>query len=152
DILFLNDTSASQVKGPLAAARAITEAAITFLNADDRVSIWTVNTPQFTKDLTRGFVAPRSAQVQEALAVLKQEYPAGDTDLKDGLKRATEAFELNKDRQLVLVFLGDGMSVHNPITDPERARLCEDMVKKGITVFPVPLGPRLEPKNLHGLA
>jgi Mg-chelatase subunit ChlD/tetratricopeptide (TPR) repeat protein len=152
DYLVMIDTSASQVKAPLATALALTEGLRAALKGDDRIAIWTVNTPAATRDLTRGFRSGKSQQVQEALAALKQEVPLGDTDLKEGLKKAIACFERNRDRQQVILFLGDGMSVHNPITAAERFQLAQDMVKNAIGFYPVPLGPRLDPTNLHGLA
>jgi len=44
------------------------------------------------------------------------------------------------------------MSTHNPMTSAERTKLCEDLVRGEIAFFSVPLGPRLDPQNLHGLA
>jgi hypothetical protein len=152
DYLIMVDTSASQAKGPLAAAQAVTEAVSTALKADDRIAIWTVNTPAATRDLTRGFYSGKSPQVKEALAALKQEVPLGDTDLKGGLHKAIARFEGSRDRQQVILFLGDGMSVHNPLTASDRAELCQEMVKKTVAFYPVPLGPQLDPANLHGLA
>jgi tetratricopeptide (TPR) repeat protein len=152
DILVMVDTSASQVKGPLSAAINIAEELISHLGAGDHVAVWTVNIPKATRNLTGGFKTADSPQVKDALAKLKQEVPLGDTDLKEGLRRAVETFERNPDHQQVVFFLGDGMSVHNPITDSERARLAEDMVRSGVAFYPVPLGPRNDPKNLHGLA
>lgn len=152
DYLVMVDTSASQVKAPLATARALTEALSTALNPEDRIAIWTVNTPAATRDLTRGFRSGKSPQVSEALTALRQEIPLGDTDLKEGLKKAVARFEGDGGRQQVILFLGDGMSVHNPITANERAQLCQEMVKHAIAFYPVPLGPKLDPANLHGLA
>src|SRR5262249_30196351 len=83
---------------------------------------------------------------------LREEVPLGDTDLKEGLKKAIATFERNPNRQQVVLFLGDGMSVHNPITPAERAQLCEEMAKSAVTFHAVPLGPKLDPANLHGLA
>jgi tetratricopeptide (TPR) repeat protein len=152
DYLILADTSASQVKGPLAQAAAIAEKLIAAAETEDRVSLWTVNTPRTTRDLTRGFQSPKSGEIRNALANLRHEVPLGDTDLKEGLQRALAAFEPGSDRRQVIVFLGDGMSIHNPLTAGDRNRLCESMVQKGVSFFPVPLGPHLDPQNLHGLA
>jgi tetratricopeptide (TPR) repeat protein len=152
DYLVMVDTSASQAKGPLAAAQALTEAVGAALKADDRMAIWTVNTPAATRDLTRGFHSGKSPQVKEAVESLKQEVPLGDTDLKGGLRKALARIEGSRGRQQVLLFLGDGMSVHNPLTAGDRTELCRDMVKKEVAFYPVPLGPQLDPANLHGLA
>jgi hypothetical protein len=152
DYLVMVDTSASQAKAPLATARALTEALSAALKADDRIAITTVNTPAASRDLTRGFRSGKSPEVQEALAALKQEVPLGDTDLKEGLRKALARFEGHRDRQQIILFLGDGMSVHNPITAGERVQLCREMVKNAIAFYPIPLGPKLDPMNLHGLA
>src|SRR5579871_619015 len=152
DYLIIVDTSASQANAPLATARALTQALQKSLKGEDRLAIWTVNTPAATRDLTRGFQSAHSTQIEQALADLKQEIPLGDTDLKEGLRKAMARFEGNRARQQVIIFLGDGMSVHNPITASDRAQLCREMVKNTIAFYSVPLGPKLDPMNLHGLA
>jgi tetratricopeptide (TPR) repeat protein len=38
------------------------------------------------------------------------------------------------------------------MTNADRARLCEQMVKNEIAFFAIPLGPNLDPQNLHGIA
>ena len=152
DYLVMIDTSASQVKGPLTAAGEFAETLAATLKAGDRMAIWTANTPSATRNLTHGFAQAKTAQITSAFAALKQEVPLGDTDLKGALKKAVATFERAPGRQQIILFLGDGMSVHDPITDSDRAGLCEEMVKSGVAFYPVPLGPRLDPKNLHGLA
>jgi hypothetical protein len=72
--------------------------------------------------------------------------------LKKGLEMATASFQADPSRQRALVFLGDGMSSYNPITPVDRAKICENMVKNEIAFFSVPLGPMLDPQNLHGIA
>jgi tetratricopeptide (TPR) repeat protein len=152
DYLVMVDTSASQVGQPLATAKRLAEEIAARARDDDRVAIWTVNVPQATLDLTHGFQAPKSEAVHKALQDLKDQVPLGDTDLKAGLERAIKSFGFEPERQRTIVFLGDGMSTHNPITNVERSQLCDDMVKGEIAFFPVPLGPRLDPRNLHGFA
>ena len=121
DYLVLVDTSASQFGGPLATAEKITEELVGRAKADDRIAVWTVNIPKATRDLTHGFQSPRSKEVQDALKELRNEVPLGDTDLQGGLERAVKAFGGEANRQRVLLFLGDGMSIHNPITAADRA-------------------------------
>jgi tetratricopeptide (TPR) repeat protein len=152
DYLIMVDTSASQVRGPLDAAREITRRIVSGATESDRVSIWTVNIPKATQSLTRGFRTPKSAQVKSALAELDQQVPLGDTDLKEGLKKALATFERNSDRLQAFIFLGDGMSLHNPLTVADRTQLAEEMANDAINFYSVPLGPKLEPATLHGLA
>lgn len=151
DILVLVDTSASQANGPLTTAREIVATLAKEGSAEDRVAIWTANTT--TKDLTRGFEAPQSQAVKAAVEALKLEVPLGDTDLRGAVSKAVRAFRNTGGRQQVILFLGDGLSIHNPIeNDAERLRLCDEMIKQEIVFFSVPLGRRLDPANLHGLA
>src|SRR5207245_4231671 len=74
------------------------------------------------------------------------------SDLEKGTRGRTVSFAGDRSREQVIVFLGDGMSVFNPISTADRTRLCENMVKNHIVFYSVPLGPRLEAKNLHGFA
>jgi len=152
DYLVMVDTSASQVQGPLDAAREITRKLAAGANESDRISIWTVNIPKATQSLTRGFRSPASSEVRSALTSLDQELPLGDTDLKGGLKKALATFDRSSDRQQVVVFLGDGMSLHNPFSASDRTQLAEEMVNSGVGFYPVPLGSKLDPATLHGLA
>src|SRR5947199_197825 len=66
--------------------------------------------------------------------------------------QAINSFDRGKHRQRILLFLGDGLSTHNPMTNADRRALCENMIKNNIAFFPVPLGSSLNPENLHGLA
>src|SRR5262249_8342503 len=63
-----------------------------------------------------------------------------------------EKFANSPKRQNVLLFLGDGRSILDPITGADRNDLCAELVKKEIGFFPIPLGHRPDPDNLHGLA
>jgi hypothetical protein len=153
DYLIMVDTSASQIGKPLADARMLAQEMAKAAHSDDRIAIWTVNIPDATKALTKGFQDPKAAGVKEAVKVLRsQVVPLGDTDLKKGLQKAIASFENDSSRQRAIILLGDGMSIHNPITPADRALLCEEMVKNEIAFFPIPLGPRLDPQNLHGFA
>jgi hypothetical protein len=156
DVLILVDTSASQVRGPLVTARMIAEKVAAVAGPKDRVALMTVNIPAATKMLTRGFKAPGDAAIQDAVEKLKQEVPFGATDLKTALEQAMKAFEHKEGRQQAIVFLGNGMSIHNPIDNKQRSELCEELVAKQIALFPVPLGPQTQLErgsaNLHGFA
>ncbi len=152
DCLVLVDTSASQIGLPLANACTLTEEILKNARPGDRYSVWTVNIPAATRDLTGGFQADKTVALKKVVKDLKKEIPLGDTDLAGALQKATRAFQIEPGRQRVIVYLGDGMSVHNPVSPTQRARLCEEMVKSEITFFAVPFGPRLDPQNLHGFA
>jgi tetratricopeptide (TPR) repeat protein len=157
DYLVLVATSASQACAPWTAARQIAEAVLKSARGDDRVSLWCVSTPEpaFTKCLTGQFVSPKeqARKVANALAELGKQYPAGDTDLKDALTRALNTFEGQpEERQRIVLYLGDGLSTHAPLSAADRTDLGKDMVARRINFFSVPLGLKLDPHNLHGLA
>jgi uncharacterized protein with von Willebrand factor type A (vWA) domain/tetratricopeptide (TPR) repeat protein len=152
DLLVMVDTSASQFGYPLTTAKRLAAELSAAAGTEDRVSIWTVNIPNATRNLTHGFAAAPSTVVETALKNLREEIPLGDTDLNNGLTQAVGAFPVEPGRRRAIVFLGDGMSTHNPLNGTDRARLSEAMTKNEISFFAVPLGPQLDPQNLHGLA
>src|SRR3954469_1820886 len=88
DIAVVVDTSASQAGRPLQNARLILEELNKAARPQDRLSVWTINTPETTKNLSAGFQPPKSAKVADAIDYLtNKEYAAGATDLKEGLRK-----------------------------------------------------------------
>jgi tetratricopeptide (TPR) repeat protein len=153
DVLVVVDTAASQAGAPLKRARQITEQLVKDAGANDRVAVWTINTPDATRDLSGGLQAKDSAKLADALTTLeKVEYASGAVDLKDGLKKALRTFETRPERQAVVLFLGRGESALAPLSDADRVELAQDMVSRQVEFFPVPVGLRVHPINLHGLA
>ncbi len=153
DIAVVIDTSASQAGLPLRNSIRVAEELAKAAKPGDRLSLWTVNTPDTTRDLTGGFQPAQGARVREALDQLAgREYAAGATDLKAGLRKVLRGFGSAASRQQAILFLGDGESTLNPLSDADRAALAAEMVSREVAFFPVPLGTRLDPKNLHGLA
>jgi hypothetical protein len=153
DIAVVIDTSASQVGHPLRRARSVAEELAKAARPGDRLSLWTLNTPEMTRSLTGGFQDPQGDRVHEALDYLAtKEYAAGATDLKAGLTKVLRDFPGSATRQQVVLYLGDGESHLNPLADADRAALAAEMASREIGFFPVPLGPQLDPTNLHGLA
>ena len=140
---------------PWFAARQIAGAVVKNAGDQDRVSLWTVGVPEATRNLTPGFASPKqdAAKFTDAFTTFKKDlFPAGDTDLKNGLSKAVNTFALQDGRQRILLYLGDGMSTHEPITSADRVALCKEMVDRKVAFFPVPLGVQFHPENLHGLA
>jgi tetratricopeptide (TPR) repeat protein len=159
DYLVMVSVSATQAgEGWLASTR-IAETLVEMVGDNDRVSLWTIGAPSATKSLITGsdsFLSPKNPEhlkkINAALEKLKQNYPAGDTDLKGGIAKAMATFDGPDSTQRILLFLGDGQSTHNPIDAKDRFALCEEMAAKKVAFFPVPLGVRVHPENLHGLA
>ena len=148
DILLLVDSSASQAAAPLEISRKVAALFADNLQADDRLSIMTISND--SKQISRGF-----RKKEDAIASVKElakEYASGGTNLKKGISDAVSSFESIAGRQRVLVFMGDGMSIAGPIDGADRAGLCKEMIGKEVVFFPVPIGSRMDPSNLHGLA
>ena len=155
DYLVLICNAAAQAGEPWIASTQIADAIIQTAGPDDRVALWMVSTTEQTKALTNGFLFAKEErkQLDKAMASLKNlQFPAGDTDLKNGLAKAVASFDGGDSRQRILLYLGDGQSTHNPIDGADRHALIQDMVKQRIAFFPVPLGLNFDYKNLHGFA
>jgi len=133
DILVLVDTSASQNRGPLLAARKIAEAVVKSMDEQDSAAIWTVNVEP--KPLTKGFL--EKGKFDDALKTLAKEYPSGAANLKKTLQDAIgdNGFAIERGRRRVILYLGDGMSVAGPLSADDRAELCGQLVKKGFAFF-----------------
>ena len=58
----------------------------------------------------------------------------------------------NRGRQQLVLFLGDGESTFNPLTEADRVALGTRMDRDDIFFFAVPLGIKVNSHNLHGLA
>ncbi len=153
DILILVDTTASQAGRPLKQARQIITSLAASLHADDRISVWTLNTPTATRALTRDFQPANSPEVQKAAVALTEiEYGAGAADLKNGLPKALATLAPHRGRHQILLYLGDGESAFTKLTEADRLAIGQQMDQKDIYFFAVPLGIKLDAHNLHGLA
>jgi len=153
DVLVVVDTSASQAGRPLQQARQILTALTGKLTPADRVNVWIASTPAATRSLTKGYFAPGSDEVREAAAALTEvEYGSGATDLKHALNKPLATLAPARGRQQLVLFLGDGESAFNPVTEEDRLELGGRMDTSDVYFFAVPLGLRVHPLNLHGLA
>ncbi len=158
DYLIMVSTSAVMAGPARVAAQQLAEALVEQVGENDSVALWTANDPSATRCLTKDFLTPKAEMshavlVKKALQTLRdKEVPLGAVDLKNALEQTIKSFSGSADRQRILVFLGDGQSTYNPLTVADRNALAREMVQRRVAFFPVPLGLRLEPANLHGLA
>ena len=153
DVLVLVDASASQAGRPLQQARQILSGLTSTLTANDRVSVWVVSTPAATRPLTKGFFQPDAPELNDAAVALTDvEYGSGAADLKNALTKSLATIAPARGRQQVVLLLGDGDSAFNPITEEDRIALGARMDADDIGFFSVPLGLKVNPQNLHGLA
>jgi hypothetical protein len=147
EIIVVVDTSAAQAHGSLITAKKLVPTIIGAAGADDRIQLWTVNNE--VKKLTGDFKS--KDQLEAAFKALNDDYPAGASNLKKVLQDAATAF-VKPNVQRVVLFLGDGRSILDPITTSDRNDLSAKLVEKQIAFFPIPLGQHPDPDNLHGLA
>ncbi len=153
DVLVMVDTTASQAGRPLQQAKHIVTALTGGLTAGDRVSVWTLNTPDTTRALTKDFQPADSADVADAAkALVEVEYGSGAADLKGGVEKALATLAPNRGRHQIVLYLGDGESAYKQVTETDRLALGNRMDQQDIYFFAVPLGLKLDAHNLHGLA
>lgn len=153
DVLVLVDTSASQAGKPLKQARQIITALTSTLTPADRISVWSVSTPATTRALTRDFQPADADEVRHAAAALTEvEYGSGATDLKGAIRKALATLAPNRGRQQVVLYLGDGESTFEPLSETDRVALGAEMDARDVFFFAVPLGIKVNAQNIHGLA
>jgi tetratricopeptide (TPR) repeat protein len=148
DYVILVSTAASMAQGELALATKVVEEIIKNAPNDDNFSILTVNTT--VGDLTKGLVP--ASKLDGAMKSLKAEVPLGTGDLKKAIEDAEKLIPERRGRQRVILYMGNGKSVVNPIGAAERAKLSDNLVAKKIAFFSIPMGINMEPANLHGFA
>ncbi len=85
------------------------------------------------------------------MKALRKEYPSGVDDLKFALSQVVDTWQIKAGRQRILLYLGNGQSVLEPLTANDRKAIADKMVAKQIACFTVPLGRSLAPEVLHGL-
>src|SRR5262249_55645722 len=123
DYLVVIETSASKAMGPLAIATLIAQELARQLGGDDRMAVWTANVKP--RDVSRGFKAAKA--LDDAFKELAKEVPLGAVSLKRCLTEAVASFEVKASRRRVVVYLGDGKSVAEPLDAAGRSELCDSM-------------------------
>src|SRR5262249_17995482 len=129
DILVAVATTAGQTGAAWTASRQLAEAALKRAGPQDRVSLWGLSAPEapLTRCLPGGFFSPTKEpkKVEQALAELAKEYPAGGADLGAGLQKMLDSFDGRaEERQRVLLDLGDGLSAQAPLGAAARVQLA----------------------------
>jgi hypothetical protein len=156
DLVVVLSNAAGQAGIPWAASRQLTQALCDSAGPDDRISLWTASTPEpkFTRAWTNGLIPVKqdAKKIEAALAELSKSYPAGDTDLKYALTNALKHLDASAGRQRVLLYVGDGQSLHNPLLSADRDALVRQMVENQVVFYSIPLGRQLNGENLNGLA
>ena len=124
DILMMIDTSASQAGKYLLTAREVAKQVVADATVNDHISLWVINTPKATRNLTKQLSGAKSPAVDAAIKSLKDEYASGEVDLKTGIEQGIKEFEGRITRQQILLYVGDGESAFAKLSEKERYELA----------------------------
>ncbi|GHT45732.1 hypothetical protein FACS189454_05700 [Planctomycetales bacterium] len=115
EVVFLIDTSASQVgQARLDTLKAV-DAAINALPNETQIQIFAMDVN--TEALTPEFVSKDSSELKAALKTLKQRVPLGATNFGKGLETVRKAFDGRDDAApRSVLYLGDGRSMAKTMT------------------------------------
>jgi len=150
DILVLFDTSASQTGVYRDDALAALRTLLGQLGPNDRVKLMAVDLK--AKALSSGFVAPRGAEMQAALAKLERRAPLGSTDMLAALGAAAESFAGDAKTARVAIYIGDGQSKANILARGEFGELQKKLYERRIAVSSLAIGPQRDIVLLSAVA
>ena len=152
DMVLVVDTSASQAGKYLDTTRKVVDQIIQQASPLDRISLWTINTPRATRNLTGGLKDIRNKDQIKAMAkALETEYASGAVDLKNGIEQTLKDFDGKIKRQQVIVFIGDAESAYAPLAEKERMQLANKVREAKVQFFAVPIGTSINSLNMHTL-
>ncbi|WP_261365093.1 VWA domain-containing protein [Anatilimnocola floriformis] len=149
EVVVLFDTSASQAGVLRDDALAALRGMLAKLSPQDRVKLIAVDLNAV--EMSRGFVAPNSPDMQAALAKLQQRAPLGATDMPIALEAAAASFAPGNAAHSV-VYLGDGNSKANLLTTDRLAATVDRLVKSRAAVTSYAVGKGINTSGLAALA
>lgn len=150
DVVVLFDTSASQTGMYRDDAIAALESMVDTLGPNDRVKLVAVDLNAIP--LTDGFVAPKSAEMQQALRKLDLRAPLGSTDMVAALQGAIDSYGPASANPRSVVYIGDGVSRANVIESNEFETIVNDLVANRASVSSMAIGPSRDGRLLATLA
>jgi von Willebrand factor type A domain len=149
DLVVLFDTSASQAGAYREDALDALSGFLNALGKNDRVQLAAIDLNAIP--LTEGFVAPRGAAIDAAVAKLRARVPLGATDMGIALAKALDGFSTSKSAAKGIVYIGDGASKANPMVD-EFNGLVDRLVKNHISIASYVVGQHVEASGMAALA
>lgn len=152
DIAVVVDTSASQINEYRGRSLAALEALLASLDPADRVQLLAADLEAVA--LTEQFVASDSAAMDEALAALRLRTPLGASDMPNVLRQVIDLFDsaASHERAPAIVYIGDGLSTANLLSNEEMEALVDDLVERRISVSSFAVGSRVDGQLLGALA
>lgn len=150
DVAIYVDTSASQTgpfrKDSLNTVRALLQN----LDSKDRVALYAVDLdPEL---MSKGFIAPDSQEMEEALNRLADRTPLGSTDMAGFLTQAADVFDQDSKNPRNVIYVGDGVSRASIIGTERFATLVKSLVEKRISISSFAIGPERDIELLAALA
>jgi uncharacterized membrane protein YgcG len=149
-VVILFDTSASQTGIYRDKALNALDTLLTSLATDDRVQLIAVDVSPV--QLSNGFTAPGSNDMQQAVAKLHSRVPLGTTDMAAALNDAVAKFQNPPAGARSVIYIGDGMSIGDQLPAAEMKALTARLVESRIPVISYAIGPRIDHHLLGALA
>ncbi len=152
DVLVMFDTSASQAGDFRDKAIGALQSFLTGLGSNDRVKILAIDLQ--TIELTKEFVAPGSAQAQQARCRnCASGFPWARPIWNWGSKQPPEKLRnAPAGRGRAVAYIGDGMSTARLIPNSRMQQLVDRLVGEQVSVDSYAIGPRLDNLLLGALA
>ena len=148
DVVILVSTSASQGGEYRTQSFQALDSLVTGLGPAARVQLIAVDLKAIP--LTKGFVAPGSAEWKAALAALNLRAPLGSNDMDKALSAAAASFTGEAKNPRAVVYIGDGSSRANPLSPERFQQLAGSLAAGHIPVLSYGVGPRVD-RELLGL-
>ncbi|MEM9352925.1 MAG: hypothetical protein AAGA92_07925 [Planctomycetota bacterium] len=144
------DTSATQQGVYRTTARAALGELLASVDGDATVQLFAADLDAVP--MGGAFAASDAASAGAALAALDQRVPLGSTDFTKSLRTVMASAPTVDDRQHVLVYIGDGLSVANLLDDATLRGVVDDLTARRIAVSSYVIGPGTDAETLAVLA
>ena len=150
DVVIVVSTSASQIDEYRTKSLEALQSVLAGLGAEDRVRLIAADLDAVP--LTKGFVAPNSAEMTAAIAALQQRTPLGSNDMEKALTTAAASFGASAKNPRALIYIGEGSSRANVISPEKYEKLVTSLAEQRIPVIGYGVGPRVDQQMLGSLA
>ncbi len=142
DVIVLFNTSAGQTGEFRDKALEVLQNMIAGMAKGDRVQLMAVDLN--ANALTKTFVDPKSKEMADAMARLKDRAPLGATDMKKALTAAAGGFAGDMKNPRAIIYIGDGRSTAKFLTAQESDELINKLVENRISMDSYLIGARAD--------
>ena len=149
DVVIVVSTAAGEKDEYRAKELEALQSAVAHLGPEDRVQL--IAADLTAVPLTKGFVAPNSAEWNEATAALNQRTPLGSSDMEKALSTAARSFG-GASHARAVIYIGDGSSRANLLSVEKFQQLAASLADQRIPVSGYAVGPNVDKQLLGSLA